>query len=327
MNRLSVVGLGSMGYNHVRTINELHNAELSVVVDYNRLRAEEIARDFGAAAAIDIKDITPENTDGVIVASPSEIHAEMADELLRRGLNVLVEKPISLEISEGERLARVAKDSGRVLMVGHTELFNPAVREMDRIIGSTAIRSMRFKRLGTVKDQSRLYHNAVYDLMIHDIAVAFKLMDKTDDGARVLSAIGRMDTSAPPDPAEAYVRFDSGEDAHFRASRSYTGGKIRTLEIETQDYVIDANFINHRITQRSAGEGRFKVGEALFTQDAQEATYYPQRVAEPLALELSHFIDSIDGKTTPEKEYVSALDALRVMRLANAILEKIKNSD
>lgn len=325
MKRLAVVGLGNMGRNHVRTINDMSSAQLSYVVDYERTAAQEIARDFGAEASLEINDIQPENTDGVIVASPSTLHFEHGQQLLEKGLHVLMEKPLSLEVEQGERLAKIAKESGRVLMVGHTELFNPAIRELDRIVCDMDIRSMRFKRLGAVKDESRLYHDAVYDLMVHDLAVTLKFLGKTDEQAEVLAAIGRNDTQAAPDPAEAWIRFDTGEDVHLRASRAYTGGKVRTVEIETEENVIDADFIDHVIKVKQAGEGVFKVGERSFAQNVSEATYHPQKIAEPLALELAHFVACMEGDANPESESVSAVDAIRVMRLADKILQKIRD--
>lgn len=325
MHRLAVVGVGTMGGHHARIIHGLEGAELAAVYDNDKARAVNLAQMYNSVALENITDIEPEDIDGVIIAVPSRLHAEIGQNLLQKGLNILVEKPLSLDIAEAESLKDAGVEADKVVMVGHTELFNPAVREMNMIIGATAIRSMRFSRLGAVSNETRLYHNVVHDLMIHDIAVALKLLDKTENDATVLAAVGRSETPAVPDPAEAYVRFGSGEDVVFRASRAYSGGKIRTLEVETEQYVMEADLLEYKVIRRSAGEGRFIVGEAVFTQDVSIATYYPQKTAEPLALELMHFVKCIEGSSTPEAEFVSAADGVRVMKIAEAILNSMKS--
>lgn len=324
---IAVIGAGSMGSNHARTINRLQTAELSLIVDSDIARAEKLASIYGCNYSNDISSIRRETVDGVIVASPSHLHYEMTDSLLTNGFDVLVEKPISLEIIEAEKLAAKAAYLGSVLMVGHIELFNSVVRELRKIIGDVAIKSMRFNRLGYVADTTRLYHDAVLDLMVHDIAIAQSLTNTEDKDTIVVSSVGRNDTSFKPDPIEAILAVkntlsENVIDVHLRASRAYTGGKVRQISIETEDSVIEADLLTRVITQKVAGEGRFDIGGGSFVQDVKTAFCTPQENVEPLMMELQHFVNCIKGDATPEQESVSGKNGQSVLSVAKLILSQ-----
>ncbi len=323
--RLAIVGTGVMGLNHARTAAGLPDQfELSHIIDIDVDRANQIRATHGAnstIAAQTIDELDGSNVDAAIIASPSHLHAEQANTLMERGVHVLVEKPVSLNIEDAKMLSETAKQSGKVLMVGHVELFNPAVQALKSVIGDVPIKTMRFKRLSNVTDRSRMYHDVVNDLMLHDISIAQSLAGSADE-PEVLLAHGRRDTPAHPDPAEAIVRFGDIE-AHFRASRAFSGGKVRTIEIETADKLFHADLMTRSITRITSNEGH-QVPDGVFIDDMQATRYMPQQVTQPLTLEQIHFADSITGKTTPEAAGVSINDALRIMRITQAILSQIE---
>ncbi len=212
-------------------------------------------------------------------------------------------------------------------MVGHIELFNSVVRELRKIIGDVAIKSMRFNRLGYVADTTRLYHDAVLDLMVHDIAIAQSLTNTEDKDTIVVSSVGRNDTSFKPDPIEAILAVkntlsENVIDVHLRASRAYTGGKVRQISIETEDSVIEADLLTRVITQKVAGEGRFDIGGGSFVQDVKTAFCTPQENVEPLMMELQHFVNCIKGDATPEQESVSGKNGQSVLSVAKLILSQ-----
>ncbi len=325
--RIAVVGAGIMGNNHARTINKLESTELSMIVDSDLSRAERVAAQFDCSYADNVDVINQDTTDGVVVAAPSNLHAELTEALLTKNLDVLVEKPISLNVDDAERINDTATKLGKILMVGHIELFNPVVRELRKVIGGLAIRSMRFDRLGFVADTSRLNHDAILDLMVHDIAIALSLTNADENNITVLSSTGREDTPFAPDPVNATLAIQDnngsgGIDVHLRSSRAYTGGKVRAIQIETDSSVIEADLLTRVITQKVAGEGRFNIGDGVFTQDIKTAFCTPQSNEEPLKLEIQYFADCILGRFRPENESVSAKDGIAVLSIANKILEK-----
>jgi predicted dehydrogenase len=208
-------------------------------------------------------------------------------------------------------------------MVGHVELFNPVVKELQHLIGETSLRSLRFKRLGFVDDASRLYHDVVQDLMLHDLSIANQIVDPGHQlKERVVFSFGRQDTTANPDPAEAIVDYGNGVDAHFRASRAFTGGKVRRIEVETDEGVYDADLLSKQITKRTGGEGSIATN-GTYVQDLRTTSFFARENRQPLELEQIHFLKSIRGITTPEAANVALTDAIRILNITDEILQKL----
>ncbi|GIU90706.1 MAG: hypothetical protein KatS3mg010_1805 [Acidimicrobiia bacterium] len=93
MSRLGfgLVGAGGMGSNHARVVAESDVAELRVVVDIDGDRAAKLASQYGARASTDLDDIA--SCDAAVVAVTTEAHEAVAENLLDRGVPLLVEKP------------------------------------------------------------------------------------------------------------------------------------------------------------------------------------------------------------------------------------------
>jgi len=324
--RIALIGSGSMGTFHARTIvNNLGaEAEIVQIIDTDTQKAEQLASDLGISDSArinkDFKNMDGDIVDGAIIASPSEYHANTAIDLLNNGVNVLIEKPVALNIEDAHLINETAKKVGLIAMVGHIELFNPVVRELDDLIDGENIRSLRFKRLGFVDDQSRLKHDVVQDLMLHDISIAQMIADsRGDKSANVLLSHGRSDTLADPDPAEAIINFGDNFDAHFRASRAYSGGKVRSIEAETENGEYIANLLTKSILKKKGSEGRI-TPDGTYTEEIRTSSYFAQDSRQPLTLEQIHFINCIRGEATPSEQKVSVNDAIRIMNITNKIL-------
>jgi predicted dehydrogenase len=122
-----VIGVGSLGQHHARVFAALPGVELVAVVDRDVDRAREVAARHGTLGLQDTCDLDA-SVQAATVAVPTLDHARVAGDLLRRGLHVLVEKPMTATVPEGEALVTLAAAEKRLLAVGHTERFNPVVR-------------------------------------------------------------------------------------------------------------------------------------------------------------------------------------------------------
>ena len=101
--------------------------------DYNQMAAE-IEGKYGPLGLVrcrSVKELLDRGAKAVVVATPTSTHAEVAEELLAGGADVLVEKPMTVTLAEADRLIAIAREKGRVLQVGHIERFNPAVVAVD----------------------------------------------------------------------------------------------------------------------------------------------------------------------------------------------------
>lgn len=211
--RAAVVGAGHLGRIHARVYHEVAGAELAVVADPRVDRAKALADRFGAKGVACIEDYS-EPLDVVSVATTTTHHAEVAIPLLRRGISVLVEKPIALTLAEADAMIEAARAGKAVLSVGHSERFNPALG---------AIRDLRIRprfvevhRLAPFSFRSQDV-GVVLDLMIHDLDLLLCIVDSEIVG---IEAVGGSLLTDAEDLANARLRFANGCVANLTASRA-----------------------------------------------------------------------------------------------------------
>jgi len=123
---VGVVGVGHLGRHHARLYAAEPDVELVGVVDSDAERARAIAAEYDCAVLPDVAALVG-RVEAVSVAVPTEAHCAVAVPLLEAGLDVLVEKPLARDMEEADRINEAADQAGRLVMVGHTERFNPAV--------------------------------------------------------------------------------------------------------------------------------------------------------------------------------------------------------
>src|SRR5271166_6643372 len=131
--RAAVVGAGEFGRNHARVYRELKGAELVGVYDRDQARAEAVAIEFQTRALRSLEEVRA-LAEAVSVAVPTVAHAEVGCQLIESGLDVLVEKPMALNLAEADALLETARRHKRILQVGHVERFNPAVAAVEPIL-------------------------------------------------------------------------------------------------------------------------------------------------------------------------------------------------
>ena len=124
--RIGVIGVGALGQHHARIYGELSSAELVGVFDADASRARDIATAHGCRAFSNMDELAAE-IDAASVVVPTDLHFEVADGLLRRGLHLLIEKPIARTTREAEELVALSEREGCILQVGHVERFNPVM--------------------------------------------------------------------------------------------------------------------------------------------------------------------------------------------------------
>jgi predicted dehydrogenase len=133
MVRVAVIGVGSMGRNHARVYHELDDADLVAVSDANHALATSVAASYSVPAFSHYEELFKKiKPDAVSIAVPTAFHEEVAMAALDAGCHILIEKPITATLEEGQRIIERAEKSGRKLMVGHIVRFNPAVQELKR---------------------------------------------------------------------------------------------------------------------------------------------------------------------------------------------------
>ncbi|MCL6458111.1 MAG: SDR family NAD(P)-dependent oxidoreductase [Gorillibacterium sp.] len=155
---VGVIGTGAMGKNHVRVLSELNDKyRLVGVYDTNRERAAGIAREFETQAFSSLEQLV-QSVDAAIVAVPVSSHYEIARYCLENGVHVLIEKPMTSTIDEGEALKSIAREKGLKIQVGHIELFNPTII----VTGRTALPQGNEEWLHIPEDQFDQYRTKFF---------------------------------------------------------------------------------------------------------------------------------------------------------------------
>jgi UDP-N-acetylglucosamine 3-dehydrogenase len=308
MVRLGIVGAGIMGSNHARVLNAIPQAEVAIVVDAEEEKGQQLADHIGASYESRL-DALPGRVDAVIVATPTETHADIAVTLMEGGLDVLIEKPIAVTVEEAKDLVAVARQCDRILMIGHVERFNPAVMELGRHLDRLIHVDVR--RIGPFT--SRISTGVVLDLMIHDVDLVNALVGSQPT---TISSLTRRVWAGAEDMATSVLTYANGVSATLTASRvSHT--KQRQLELTQQDNVVVADLLRQQVTIHRLEHAEFVDDQgARYRQSGVIEIPYLEHHGEPLLLEQRHFIDCVVTRIQPVvggQEGLAALEtALRI---------------
>jgi predicted dehydrogenase len=324
---VAVVGVGHMGRHHARLYSELPQSRLVAVVDKDAARAAECAGKYGAKAFTSI-DQLPDGIRAVTVAVPTIYHVEVAESLMRRGIAVLVEKPLAGSVAEAERLLACTRETGVLLSVGHTERFNPVVRAMQRL-------DVRPKYIETQRVSPFRFRSAdvgvVADMMIHDIDIVLHMVRSR---AVHVDAVGVNVIGKHEDVANARVAFENGAVANLVASRLAlkTDRRIRVFS-ETAYLSVDYQSKSGIAVTRDANLDILALAKDKNLEDLSQMANLdfgkmvkvePLQVddVEPLRAELEAFLESVCTGATPA---VTAEDGAAAVRLAADIVEAVKS--
>jgi predicted dehydrogenase len=281
--RAGIVGAGHMGQYHILVYAELWDVELVGVVDVDPDRAAAVAQRYDTRSFGDYRELIGK-VDVASVAVPTELHFQVARDLLEAGISVLVEKPITPTLEEARELYAVARRTGAILHVGHVERFNGAVQALREIVDRPLL--VESRRLGPFAPRVQK-DSVVMDLMIHDIDIVLALVNS---GPRRLAAAGSSIHSVLADVASVQMWFDSGTIATVTASRA-TEEKIRTLAITQRDAYITLDYTDQdiQIHRRAAQEYTLN-REAIRYRNASFIEHLRVHKENPLKLEILHLI-------------------------------------
>jgi predicted dehydrogenase len=306
--RVAVVGVGALGQHHARVYAALPGVRLVGVFDRDEGRAAEIAGRHGAKVFGGLDALAAE-VDAVSVAVPTIDHHAIARALLESGRDVLVEKPMTTTLEQGEDLIAVARRQGALLQVGHIERFNPAVDVLTRVAGHA--RFIEVHRLGSFSPRS-LDIDVVLDLMVHDLDIVLAI-DGTE--AVQVDAVGVPVLTPRVDIANARLRFDSGLIANLTASR-VSAEKVRKFRVFAPSTYVSVDF-----GRREAQVYRLTPGDGGMPEIQVEQTSAPDE--EPLKRQLAAFVEAVRRRSRP---LVAGEDGLRVLRLAHVILDRMASA-
>ena len=317
--RVGVIGIGNMGWHHARVLSLLKDAELVGVADPDPKRGQLAVEQFGCQWFASYEELLGQ-VEAVCIAVPTLLHHRVGMACFNAGVHVLIEKPIAASQEEAAELIRAADAAGRLLQVGHIERFNPAFRELVKVVANEQVVVLEARRHSPNPDRANDV-SVVLDLMIHDIDLVLELA-----GAPVVSlaAAGGRSAEGPIDYVNATLGFANGVVASLTASKM-AHRKIRSLSAHCRSALVESDFLNRslQIHRRSHQSFSADHGELLYRNDGfiEEVSTSP---VDPLVAELEHFLQCVRGL---EKPAVDGPQASRALLLADLIEQCVEQAN
>ena len=308
---VGVLGVGALGQHHARHLAGLSDVRLVGLYDLDRARATKIAGELGTIAFPEMDELLAQ-VEAVTVAVPTPAHAEVGIRALRRGVPVLMEKPLAATLAEADDLIAEARRRQVQLQVGHIERYNRAIRAAEAYLdGPRYIESLRlapFQPRGT--DVA-----VVLDLMIHDLDLVLHL---TGSVATEVRASGLPVLSPHLDIANARVEFANGAVALATASR-VARERIRRLRLFQPNgyFSLDLATGGGEFMRVRAG---WQPGTGRELADVVERIELTAPEADALSLELQSFVHAVRGEREAVVRGEEGRAALELaLRVADAV--------
>jgi predicted dehydrogenase len=251
--------------------------------------------------------------DAVAVATPVPTHGALAARVLEAGKHCFVEKPLAQSVAEAERAVAAARESGRVLMVGHLLEYHPGVQKLKELASSGELGEIYYiygNRLNLGK--LRADENALWSLGAHDVSVVLHLADEEP-----LEAVAHGESYVRPgvqDVVFCFLRFPSGLSAHLHLSWLDPHKERRFTVVGSRRM---ATFDDMAL------EGKVTIYDKGFDEDSRGYGEYITRSGdifspripnvEPLRVECEHFVECLLTGQRPRSDGESGLRVVRVL--------------
>ncbi len=284
---VGVIGVGSMGKNHVRIYSELKSVGHLGVCDVNAQAATAIGTQHGATVYKTVEDLLS-HVDAVSVCVPTQYHAAVARQVFSAKKHTFIEKPICATAADARTLmAGAPRDV--TIGVGHIERFNPIVAEIKKIVTKPLFIEMKRHNPASARVTGS---SVVEDLMIHDIDI---ILNAFFPNPCHIHSVGNADLCS-------VLMECGGVPVALSASRK-ASKKIRMIYIEEEDFTVEGDFMSQEVTiYRKPGQYQFE-NERYVQENIIEKVMVNK--VEPLKVELSTFIECakkhIPFPVTPEQ--------------------------
>jgi predicted dehydrogenase len=321
MIRIGVLGAGHLGKIHIRLIQELKDKfELVGFYDPNDENAEKATSDFGIKRFESISELL-NAVDAVDIVTPTITHFNCAEDALKLGKHVFIEKPLTETLEEGRQLISLANEQNLKVQVGHVERFNPAFTAalpyFDQPMFIETHRLAQFNPRGCDVP-------VVLDLMIHDIDVILSVVKSPVVN---ISASGVAVVSDSHDIANARLEFENGCVANLTTSRISLKNMRKSRFFQKNAY-ISVDFLTKEMEVITMEDVHGEADPFDMVMDlgpgkpSKKIMFDKPEIAANNAIkdELSSFADSINNKTGP---VVSIEDGYAALEVAHRILEKL----
>jgi UDP-N-acetylglucosamine 3-dehydrogenase len=313
MINCAVIGLGNMGKHHARIYHELSSSNLVAVADIDPSCGEPLTHKFKCRFYADFRTmIERETIDALSIAVPTSMHEEVALLCLKKGIHILLEKPIAATLKEACNISNAADELDLILQIGHIEHFNPAVLKLIEILGQGTLGQLLtvvVRRVGIAPPQIR-DSNVIIDLAIHDIELCNFLIRKIPEKIYCRAGTGLLPDRE--DFADIFLEYN-GVNVLIQ-SNWITPVKIRQMHLTGTKGYAELDFIEQKLSlaETTVEHDYDDFGTFVVKFGQSKMIDIPVVGEEPLKLEIEHFLDCVANKKQPNIDGKGAIEALRV---------------
>ncbi len=295
--RVGVIGVGVMGSNHARVLAEFPGVTLAGVADPDRTQSDFVGRTLGCPTVPDVYQLLELGVDAVTIAAPTHLHREVALACIKRGVHVMVEKPIASSIDEGRDIIAAARTGGVVLMVGHVERFNPAVLAIKDALQGEDILSISITRVGPFPPRMSNV-GVVIDLAVHDIDLIGWFT-----GSKIVEVQPQLSSVKAEREDIALLQFRTASGVLAQINTNWlTPFKARSVTVATRGKYVMGDLLTRQVTECFG-----------FQPDGSYSMrHLSVGHAEPLRSELLAFLRAVRAGATPAVTGEEAVASLEI---------------
>jgi predicted dehydrogenase len=329
---LAQIGCGYWGPNLLRSFAALPGCRLKWVAELRAERRDYVRSSFPECSVTDQwhEAVADPEVDGVIVATPAHTHVEMAREALRRGKHVLVEKPLAMTSAEADELGALAARQEKVLMVGHTFLYNAGIARLRDIVRAGELGDVLYAysqrlNLGQVRPDI----NAWWSLAPHDVSILLWLLEGFPESVAVRGAAYLQ--PGIEDVAFGVLAWNGGITAHIHVSW-LDPGKVRRFTVVGSRKMAVYDDVRERLALHDRGVDRVpRVGERMDFDDFggwqllhRTGDIVLPRISgpEPLRAEAVHFLECVRTGSAPRSGPRHARDVIAILEAGQQSLRE-----
>ena len=308
MIKAGVIGVGYLGRFHAQKYAAMEGVHLVGVADIDQQKARGVAGECGCRPYDDHRALLQE-VDAVSIVVPTSLHHRIATDCIDAGVDILLEKPMTVTLAEADDLIRRCEEKGLVLQVGHLERFNPALLAMEPYLTLPVF--IESNRLSTFKNRG-VDVDVVLDLMIHDIDIILHIIKSP---LKSIQTVGAPVITTTTDIANARLMFENGATANVTASR-ISRDNMRIMRIFQPYSYINVDFAKRTFMTLTVTDEILDSG--MPREDIQIRTF---EAGDALRSEIEDFIQHVSNRTRP---VVSGHEGRRALDVALQVMAQIR---
>ncbi len=314
---IAVVGAGYWGKNLIRNFYELE--ALHTICDADRGLANKYESQFSGVKFTDSFDnlLSDPSIEAMVIATPAEYHYQMAKKALLHKKHVFVEKPLALQLEQGEELIALADEQGLILMVGHILHYHPAIEKLKELIDGGELGKIQYiysNRLNMGKIRSE--ENILWSFAPHDISVILLLL-QNELPETVFSTGGNYLQKHISDVTMTTMDFRSGVKAHIFVSWLHPFKEQKLVVVGDKKMAVFDDVSTEKLLLYPHTVDWVERMPVACKAEAEIVTIGSD---EPLKTECKHFLQCVEGNQTPRTDGNEGLRVLRILQISQKSL-------